>query len=130
MGYSMGASIGGQFGCPDKTVVMFAGDGGFHMNLSELATMCSYNVPVKMFIMNNTVLGMVRQWQNFSTAIAFLIPIRTEKPISPQLPRLSALRDFALIQTMILMQFLKKHSSIRVLFSLIAESAPIQMYFR
>ncbi len=63
MGYSMGASIGGQFGCPDKTVVMFAGDGGFHMNLSELATMCSYNVPVKMFIMNNTVLGMVRQWQ-------------------------------------------------------------------
>lgn len=63
MGYSMGASIGGQFGCPDKTVIMFAGDGGFHMNLSELATMCSYNVPVKMFIMNNTVLGMVRQWQ-------------------------------------------------------------------
>ena len=63
MGYSMGASIGGQFGCTDKTVVMFAGDGGFHMNLSELATMCSYNVPVKMFIMNNTVLGMVRQWQ-------------------------------------------------------------------
>ena len=63
MGYSMGASIGGQFGCPDKTVAMFAGDGGFHMNLSELATMCSYNVPVKMFIMNNTVLGMVRQWQ-------------------------------------------------------------------
>ena len=63
MGYSMGASIGGQFGQPDKTVVMFAGDGGFHMNLSELATMRSYDVPVKMFIMNNTVLGMVRQWQ-------------------------------------------------------------------
>lgn len=65
MGYSMGAAMGGQMGCPDKTVVMFAGDGGFHMNLSELATMCSYNIPVKMFIMNNTVLGMVRQWQNF-----------------------------------------------------------------
>lgn len=63
MGYSMGAAIGGQVGCPDKQVVMFAGDGGFHMNLSELATMASYNVPVKMFIMNNTVLGMVRQWQ-------------------------------------------------------------------
>ena len=60
MGYSMGAAMGGQMGCPDKTVVMFA---GFHMNLSELATMCSYNIPVKMFIMNNTVLGMVRQWQ-------------------------------------------------------------------
>ena len=63
MGYSMGASIGGQIGCPDKTVVMFAGDGGFHMNLAELATMASYDVPVKVFIMNNAVLGMVRQWQ-------------------------------------------------------------------
>ncbi len=63
MGYSMGAAIGGQMGCPQKQVVMFAGDGGFHMNLSELATMASYNVPVKMFIMNNEVLGMVRQWQ-------------------------------------------------------------------
>ena len=63
MGYSMGASIGGQFGNPDKQVVMFAGDGGFHMNLAELSTMASYNIPVKMFIMNNTVLGMVRQWQ-------------------------------------------------------------------
>ena len=63
MGYSMGAAIGGQIGCPDKQVVMFAGDGGFHMNLSELATVASYNVPIKMFIMNNTVLGMVRQWQ-------------------------------------------------------------------
>lgn len=63
MGYSMGAAMGGQMGCPDKQVVMFAGDGGFHMNLSELATIKSYNIPVKMFIMNNTVLGMVRQWQ-------------------------------------------------------------------
>ena len=63
MGYSMGAAFGAAVGCPDQTVVMFAGDGGFHMNLSELATMASYNIPVKMFIMNNTVLGMVRQWQ-------------------------------------------------------------------
>lgn len=63
MGYSMGAAIGAAVGCPDKRVVMFAGDGGFHMNLTELATMASYNVPVVMFIMNNTVLGMVRQWQ-------------------------------------------------------------------
>ena len=63
MGYSMGAAMGAAYGCPDKQVVMFAGDGGFHMNLSELATMASYNIPVKMFIMNNKVLGMVRQWQ-------------------------------------------------------------------
>lgn len=63
MGYSMGAAMGAAVGCPDKRVVMFAGDGGFHMNLTELATMVSYNIPVIMFIMNNTVLGMVRQWQ-------------------------------------------------------------------
>ena len=63
MGYSMGASIGSQIAFPNRTVVSFAGDGCFHMNLAELATMASYNVPVKMFIMNNKVLGMVRQWQ-------------------------------------------------------------------
>lgn len=63
MGYSMGAAIGAAVGCPGRRVVMFAGDGGFHMNLSELATMVSYNVPVVMLIMNNRVLGMVRQWQ-------------------------------------------------------------------
>lgn len=63
MGYSMGAAFGAQVGCPKKQVIMFAGDGGFHMNLSELSTMASYDIPVKMFIMNNTVLGMVRQWQ-------------------------------------------------------------------
>lgn len=63
MGYSMGAAVGAAVGCPNKRVVMFAGDGGFHMNLTELATMASYNIPVVMFIMNNTVLGMVRQWQ-------------------------------------------------------------------
>ena len=63
MGYSMGAAFGAQVGCPKKQVIMFAGDGGFHMNLAELSTMASYDIPVKMFIMNNTVLGMVRQWQ-------------------------------------------------------------------
>ncbi|MBE6816775.1 MAG: biosynthetic-type acetolactate synthase large subunit [Ruminococcaceae bacterium] len=71
MGYSMGASIGGQIGKPDRTVVMFAGDGGFHMNLAELATMASYNVPVKVFILNNKVLGMVRQWQKLFYANRF-----------------------------------------------------------
>lgn len=63
MGYSMGAAMGAAVGCPDKRVIMFVGDGGFHMNLTELATMASYNIPVIMFVMNNTVLGMVRQWQ-------------------------------------------------------------------
>ena len=63
MGYSMGAAMGAAYGCPNKRVVMFVGDGGFHMNLNELATMASYNIPVVMIVMNNKVLGMVRQWQ-------------------------------------------------------------------
>lgn len=63
MGYSMGAAMGAAVGCPGKRVVLFVGDGGFHMNLTELATMASYNIPVMMFVMNNSVLGMVRQWQ-------------------------------------------------------------------
>ena len=71
MGYSMGASIGGQVGFPERTVVSFIGDGCFHMNLAELATMASYGVPVKMFVMNNKVLGMVRQWQKLFYANRF-----------------------------------------------------------
>lgn len=63
MGFSMGAAIGAQCALREKKVVLFAGDGGFHMNLNELATMAAYQLPVVMIVMNNTVLGMVRQWQ-------------------------------------------------------------------
>ncbi len=63
MGYSMGAAMGATLGMPGRRVVMFTGDGGFHMNLNELATMVSYKIPVVMIVMNNKVLGMVRQWQ-------------------------------------------------------------------
>ena len=63
MGYGMGASIGSQIGNPDKRVVLITGDGSFHMNLNELTTLASYNLPVVVIIMNNQVLGMVRQWQ-------------------------------------------------------------------
>lgn len=63
MGYGMGASIGSQVGNPDRRVVLITGDGSFHMNLNELTTLASYNLPVVVIIMNNQVLGMVRQWQ-------------------------------------------------------------------
>lgn len=63
MGYGMGAAIGAQTAFPDKRVILFTGDGSFHMNLNELVTMKSYNLPVVVIVMNNTVLGMVRQWQ-------------------------------------------------------------------
>ena len=63
MGFGMGASIGAQVAFPEKRVFLFTGDGSFHMNLNELVTMKSYNLPVIVLVMNNTVLGMVRQWQ-------------------------------------------------------------------
>lgn len=63
MGYGLGASIGSQMGNPDKRVVLITGDGSFHMNLNELTTLASYNLPIVVLVMNNMVLGMVRQWQ-------------------------------------------------------------------
>lgn len=63
MGYGMGAAIGAQCAHPKKRVFLITGDGSFHMNLNELVTMKSYNLPVVIVVMNNTVLGMVRQWQ-------------------------------------------------------------------
>ncbi len=63
MGFGMGAAIGAQTAFPNRRVVLFTGDGSFHMNLNELVTMKSYNLPVVVIVMNNTVLGMVRQWQ-------------------------------------------------------------------
>ncbi len=63
MGFGMGAAIGAQMAHPDKRVFLVTGDGSFHMNLNELVTMKSYDLPVVVLVMNNTVLGMVRQWQ-------------------------------------------------------------------
>ena len=63
MGFGMGAAIGAQTAFPDKQVVLFTGDGSFHMNMNELVTLASYNLPVTVIVMNNQVLGMVRQWQ-------------------------------------------------------------------
>ena len=62
MGYGLGAAIGAQIASGDKTVLI-TGDGSFGMNLNELATAVSYNTPVIIVVMNNGVLGMVRQWQ-------------------------------------------------------------------
>lgn len=63
MGFGLGASIGASEGNPDKRVFLVTGDGSFHMNINELVTLKSYNIPVVVVVMNNSVLGMVRQWQ-------------------------------------------------------------------
>ncbi len=63
MGYGLGACIGAKLGRPEKTVINVAGDGCFRMNMQELATASRYNIPIVEVVINNQVLGMVRQWQ-------------------------------------------------------------------
>ena len=63
MGYGFPAALGAQMAFPDRQVIAFVGDGGFQMTLNDLATMVQYRVPVKIVVLNNRSLGMVRQWQ-------------------------------------------------------------------
>ncbi len=63
MGFGLPSAMGAQVACPDQTVVCLAGDGSLQMNIQELATCVTENIPVKVFLMNNFYLGMVRQWQ-------------------------------------------------------------------
>ena len=63
MGYGLPAAIGAKMANPDQTVIAFMGDGGFQMNIQELGTIMASQIGVKMVLMNNCWLGMVRQWQ-------------------------------------------------------------------
>lgn len=65
MGFGFPAAIGAQIGNPDRLVVNIAGDGSFQMNIQELGTVVAHEIPVKVIILNNFYLGMVRQWQEF-----------------------------------------------------------------
>jgi acetolactate synthase-1/2/3 large subunit len=64
MGFGLPAAIGARIGSPGKQVIAFIGDGGFQMTIQELGTILHYKVPVKIIILNNGFLGMVRQWQD------------------------------------------------------------------
>jgi acetolactate synthase-1/2/3 large subunit len=86
MGFGLPAAMGAQFGAPDKTVIMVAGDGGFQMTLQELGTIAYNHLPVKMIVLNNNFLGMVRQWQEL-----FFDERYSSTPISsPDFPMLAA----------------------------------------
>ena len=63
MGFGFPAAIGAQLACPDETVIAVAGDGGFQMTLCEIATAVIHKLPIKILVLNNHYLGMVRQWQ-------------------------------------------------------------------
>ena len=63
MGFSVPAAIGAAFGEKKRPIISISGDGGFQMNMQELITAAAYKLPIKFIIMNNSFLGMVRQWQ-------------------------------------------------------------------
>lgn len=63
MGYGLPAAVGAQIARPNEQVLLVTGDGSLQMNIQELATIATYNIPVKVVLLNNRVLGMVRQWQ-------------------------------------------------------------------
>jgi acetolactate synthase-1/2/3 large subunit len=81
MGFGFPAAIGAQLGCPDKIVIAIAGDGSFQMNIQELSTAVNYKLPVKVAILNNGYLGMVRQWQElfYEKRYAFT-PLESSNP--------------------------------------------------
>ncbi len=79
MGYGLGACIGAKVGMPDKICVNIAGDGCFRMNMNELATASRYNIPIIQIIINNHVLGMVRQWQTLFYEKRYSQTILTDK---------------------------------------------------
>jgi len=77
MGFGLPAALGAKIGRPDVPVIAFIGDGGFQMTIQELGTIMQYKIPVKIIVLNNSFLGMVRQWQDMffskryaSTALA------------------------------------------------------------
>ena len=79
MGYGLGAAMGAKTGCPDKTVINIAGDGCFRMNMNEIATAVRHNIPVIEVVINNHVLGMVRQWQELFYDERYLGTVLREK---------------------------------------------------
>ncbi len=64
MGYGLGAAMGAQFANPNNRVIMITGDGSFKMNFNEIITCVRHHLPIKIFLMDNNTLGMVRQWQD------------------------------------------------------------------
>ena len=88
MGYGLPAAIGAQIGNPDALVIDIAGEASIQMNIQELGTASQYRLPVKVFILNNEYMGMVRQWQELTYESATRTPIRIACPISYGSPKL------------------------------------------
>ena len=95
MGYSIPAAMGAKIGCPDRQVVAVCGDGSFQMSMMELATMRQHNVPVKIIVLKNNYLGMVRQYQHFTYQDHYSV---VDLSGSPDLEKLASAYDLPFIR--------------------------------
>ena len=87
MGYSIPAAMGVKVGSPQKQVVAVCGDGSFQMSMMELATMCQHDIPVKIIVLKNNYLGMVREYQHYTYSDRYSV---VDLSGSPDLEKLSA----------------------------------------
>ena len=102
MGYSIPAAMGAKLACPDKQVIAVCGDGSFQMSMMELATMRQHNIPVKIVVLKNNYLGMVREFQHYNYQDRYSV---VDLSGSPDLEKLAAAYD---------MKFLRLHNMEKV----------------
>lgn len=95
MGYSIPAAMGAKKGCPDRQVVAVCGDGSFQMSMMELATMRQHNIPVKIIVLKNNYLGMVREYQHYTYKDHYSV---VDLSGSPNLEKLSAAYDMPFLR--------------------------------
>jgi len=95
MGYSIPAAIGAKMGCPEKQIVAVCGEGAFQMSMMELATMRQHHVSVKIIVMQNNFLGMVREYQHYAYKDAYSM---VDLSGSPDLEKLSAAYDLPFVR--------------------------------
>ena len=98
MGYSIPAAMGAKLAAPDRQVVAVCGDGSFQMSMMELATMRQFNVPVKIIVLKNNFLGMVREFQHYTYKDNYSV---VDLSGSPDLEKLSSAYD---------MKFMRLHT--------------------
>jgi acetolactate synthase-1/2/3 large subunit len=96
MGYGMGAAVGAKLAAPDCPVILITSDGSFHMNMAELATAVTEQLPITVLIMNNGVLGMVRQWQKLFYGSRFSATTPNRKTDFVKLAEAMGAQGFAL----------------------------------
>ncbi len=108
MGYGLPAAVGAQLACPESKVVVISGDGSFQMNLQELATVMENKLPIKILLLNNHALGMVRQWQELFYNKNYVASVDSLQPDFMQLAKAYGVAGYRITQDADLESSLKK----------------------